>query len=72
MSDSKVFTQNMINLAMLAFTGFLFWYLIQSKELIRFFDIQATIRRQKQVSNILDSQSDGIVVISLNKALSPD
>ena len=62
----------MINLAMLAFTGFLFWYLIQSKELIRFFEIQSTIRRQKQVSNILDSQSDGIVVISLNKALSPD
>ena len=58
----------MLNLAMLAFTGFLFWYLIQSKELTRFFDIQATIRRQKQVSNILDSQSDGIVVISLNKA----
>ena len=62
----------MYNLAILAFTGSLFWYLIQSKELIRFYEIQATIRRQKQVSNILDSQSDGIVVISLNKALNPD
>ena len=38
MSDKKVFTQNALNLAMLTFTGFLFFYLVQSKELIRFFD----------------------------------
>ena len=67
MSDNKVFNFNMMILGIFIFDGTIFFYLVHTKELNRFFDNLETQKKEQQFSHILNSQSDGIVVVQLNK-----
>ena len=66
MSDKKTRNFNLMLIGIFVLYGGIFFYLVQTKELRRFFDNQVTIKKEQQVSNVLDSQSDGIVVVQLN------
>ena len=51
---------------------FIFFYIQQKRELKRFYKELQAITKEKQVSNVLDSQSDAIVVIQPNDGVPED
>ena len=43
------------------------WYVLQKRELTRFYQQKVTMTKEAQVSNILDSHSDAIIVVQLGE-----
>ena len=46
-------------------TTLMIWYVLQRRELTRFYEQITAKRKEAQVSNILDSNSDAIIVVQL-------
>ena len=42
------------------------WYILQKRELTRFYQQIGAMRKEVQVSNILDSNSDAILVVQVH------
>ena len=46
-------------------TTIMIWYILQRRELTRFYQQLKAMQKEAQVSNILDSNSDAIIVVQL-------
>ena len=65
MKDDKTFKMNIAIICLIATDGFIFFYLMHIKELSRFAQHHVAVKKQLQVSNVLNSQSDSIVVVQM-------
>ena len=48
-------------------TAMMIWYVLQKRELTRFYQQITAKRKEAQVSNILDSNGDAIIVVQLKR-----
>ena len=63
MTNEQVFKLNIACIVLFACLGIGFFYMSQMRELSRFFQQQTIIKKEQQMELILNSQSDGIVVV---------
>ena len=65
MSNSNIFAPNIGVSIPLLVMGIVLSYMVQERNLMRFFEQQTIIKKEQQTSDILNSQSDGIVVVEI-------
>ena len=65
MTNSKIFAPNIGLTIPLTVLGICFSYMLQERDLTRFFEQQTIIKKEQQTSDILNSQSDGIVAVKI-------
>ena len=63
MGDSAVFSQNFGMLILILTQNVAIFYILQIRELQRFFEQQTSAKKEQQMSHVLDAQSDAIVVV---------
>ena len=63
MTDHQIASANVLSILANILFGFVMFYAMQVRELSRFYQQQATNSKEQQVSHVLHSQSDSIVVV---------
>ena len=43
--------------------GFVWFYILQAREISRFYQQRSAVKKESQVSNVLNSQTDGIIIV---------
>ena len=65
MTNSKIFAPNITLMIGMLVLSICLSYMFQERDLTRFFEKQTIIKKEQQTSDILNSQSDGIVVVKI-------